>query len=187
MVPISFAGEPPTLCIAEKSAEEERRDKKIPKRRGDEKSIMKMVRILLLLPLALLLIPAAFAAAPQSGTGAFTIAVSNQQTRTTGGNTIVTQDEVITITGVMTGTCTGSETDISHPDGTLNGHGTCDFTVKVQGKDLSGTFHFNAVNTGTSFTGRFGTTHNSGVHIQATFQPTGPTSGTYTANFHFNP
>ncbi len=146
-----------------------------------------MVRVLLLLPLALLFVPAVSASAPQTGTGAFTIAVISQQTRTAGGNTIVTRNEVITITGTMSGTCTGSETDVLHAGGSFNSHGTCDFTGMVQGKDVSGTFRFSAVGSGTSFTGRFGTTHNSGVHVQGTFQPTGPTSGAYTANFHFNP
>ncbi len=148
---------------------------------------MRMVKVLFLLPLALLLVPTVFGTAPQTGTGSFTIAISNQQTRTAGGNTIITHDEVITITGIISGTCTGSETDIAHAHGTLNGHGTCDFTGTVQGKHVSATFQFNAVNNGKSFTGRFGTTHNSGIHIRGTFQPTGPTSGTYTANFHSNP
>jgi hypothetical protein len=161
--------------------------RKIPKMKGDEKSIMRMVRVLLLLPLALLFVQAVSAAAPQTGTGAFTIAVSSQQTRTAGGNTIVTRNEVITITGIISGTCTGSETDISHAGGTFNGHGACAFAGMVQGKDVSATFQFNAAGMGTSITGRFGTAHHSGVHVQGTFQPTGPTSGTYTANFHFNP
>ncbi len=149
--------------------------------------MMRMVKVLLLLPIALLLVPTVFATSPQTGTGSFTIAISNQQTRTAGGNTIITQDEVITIAGIMSGICAGSETDIAHAHSTLNGHGTCDFTGTVQGKDVSGTFQFGAVNNGKSFTGHFGTTHNSLVHIQGTFQPTGPTGGTYTANFHFNP
>ena len=171
----------------QRSAEEGRVDTKIPKLRGDEKSIMRMVRILFLLPLTLLLVPMVFATAPQSGTGGFTITISNQQTHTAGGNTIITRDEVFTITGVMSGTCTGNETDVVHADGTLNGHGSCDFTGMVQERSVSGAFQFNAVNNGESFIGHFGTTHNSGIHIQGTFQPTGPTSGTYTANFHFDP
>ncbi len=146
-----------------------------------------MVRILFLPLLALLVVPAVSATAPQTGTGAFTIAIGSHQMRTSGGNTIVTRNEVITITGIISGTCTGSETDILHAGGTFNSHGTCDFTGTVQGKDVSATFRFNAVGTGTSFTGRFGTTHNSGVHVQGTFMPAGPTSGAYTANFHFNP
>jgi len=149
--------------------------------------MMRMVKAIFLLPIALLLVPAVFAASPQSGTGSFTIAVSDQQTRSAGGNTIITQHEVLTITGVMSGTCTGSEIDIVHAHSTLNAHGTCDFTGTVQGKDVSGTFQFNAVNNGKSFTGHFGTTHNSGIHVRGTFQPTGPTSGTYTASFHFTP
>src|SRR5712692_9600697 len=148
---------------------------------------MRMLTVLLVLPLALLLVPAVSAAAPQTGTGAFTISVNSQQMRTAGGNTIVTRNEVITITGIISGTCTGSETDISHPGGTFNGHGSCQFTGMVQGKSVSATFQFNAAGRGTSVTGRFGTTQNSAVHIQGTFQPTGPTSGTYTAKFHFNP
>ncbi len=145
-----------------------------------------MVRFLLLLPLALLLVQGVSAAAPQTGTGAFTIVVSSQSLRTAGGNTIVTRNEVITITGIISGTCTGSETDMSHPSGRFNGHGSCQFTGMVQGKDVSATFQFNAAGKGTSINGRFASSHNSGVHIQGTFQSTGPTSGTYTANFHFN-
>jgi hypothetical protein len=148
---------------------------------------MRIATILFLLPLALLFVPAVFATAPQTGTGGFTIAMSNRQTRTAGGNTIITHDDVLTVTGIISGTCTGSETDIAHADGTANGHGTCDFTGMVNEKNVSATFQFNIVNKGTSFIGHFGTTHNSGVHIQGTFQPTGPTTGTYTVNFHFNP
>ena len=148
---------------------------------------MRMLRVLLLIPLALLLVPTVFAVAPQTGTGAFTIAVNSQQIRNAGGNTIVTRNEVITITGIISGICTGSETDMSHAEGTFNGHGSCQFTGMVQGKDVSATFQFNAAGRGTSINGRFGTSHNSGVHIQGTFISTGPTSGTYTANFHFNP
>jgi len=48
----------------QRSAEEGRVDTKIPKLRGDEKSIMRMVRILFLLPLTLLLVPMVFATAP---------------------------------------------------------------------------------------------------------------------------
>ena len=148
---------------------------------------MRIAIVLFLLPLTLLFVPAVFATAPQTGTGAFTIAVTSMQTRTAGGNTIITQQEVITITGVISGTCTGSETGIAHADGTANSHGTCVFTGTVDGKDVSATFQDNAVNKGTSFIGHFGTTQNSGVHIRGSFQPTGPTSGTYTVNFHFNP
>src|SRR5947209_20387793 len=96
---------------------------KVPKQMGDEKRIVKKINALLIIPLALLLLPGAYATRPSSGSGTFTATNGAPTARSAGGNMIITHSVMFTITGAIAGTCKGEERDVVHPDGTTTFHG----------------------------------------------------------------
>ena len=152
--------------------------------------MMSVSRMLALLPLTLLLLPVAFGASLQTGTGSFTTTVSNVHSRSAGGNTIASMDVSFALTGAFSGTCVGKESAVMHRDGSATFHGTCAFTGMGAGKQGTITFVFGGHSTSKSFKGHFTSISSggglSGLHVHGTFTPTGPTTGDYSVEFHFS-
>src|SRR5438445_12758792 len=95
---------------------------KVPKQIGVEKRIVKKINALLIIPLALLLLPGAYATRPSSGSGTFTATNGAPIARSAGGNMIITHSVMFTITGTIAGSCKGQQRAVLH------GHGTFDVT-----------------------------------------------------------
>src|SRR6267378_911522 len=77
---------------------------KVPKQTGDEKRIVKKINAMPIIPLALLLLPGAYAIQPSSGSGTFTATNGAPTARSAGGNMIITHSVMFTITGTIAGT-----------------------------------------------------------------------------------
>ena len=144
---------------------------------------------------SLLLLPAAGASAPSSGSGSFTTTGQVVSVRQADGNTIVTATEVQTLTGALTGTRSATGIEIFHPDGTFTAHDSGTFTGTVDGRTGSITISGSTPpGTGTTGSGQIvggrGTGGLAGLHLQGTFQPVITSSttaeGTYSIQFHFD-
>jgi len=168
---------------------------KVPKQMGDEKRIVKKINALLIIPLALLLLPGAYATRPSSGSGTFTATNGAPTARSAGGNMIITHSVMFTITGAIAGTCKGEERDVVHPDGTTTFHGSCTFTGSAGEKSGTTIDRYNGKASMNSLEGRFvvgqGTAGLEGFHGVGTFKGTanaeGTTTGTYTLQWHIDP
>src|SRR5438445_10668590 len=135
---------------------------KVPKQIGVEKRIVKKINAMLIIPLALLLLPGAYATQPTSGSGTFTATNGAPTARLAGGNMIITHSVMFTITGAIAGTCKGQERDVVHADGTLEFHGTCTFTGSAGETSGTTTERYNGEGTIASFAGRFVVGHGTG-------------------------
>ena len=168
---------------------------KVPKQMGDEKRIVKKINALLIIPLALLLLPGAYATRPSSGSGTFTATNGAPTARSAGGNMIITHSVMFTITGAIAGTCKGQERDVVHADGTLEFHGMCTFTGSAGEKSGTTIDRYNGKGTMASFEGRFvvgqGTGGLDGLHGVGAFEASangeGTSTGTYTLQWHIDP
>lgn len=137
---------------------------------------------------------AALATAPVTGTGAFTPAgpPTTLSTRSADGNTIVTQRQTFTDTGVETGTEIDAVTFVFHPDGTFNFKADVAFTGTVAGRSGTLAQRFEGTGDATTFHGQIETLSGTGglanLRGQGTFVGSSTTgSGTYTFNYHFDP
>ena len=156
---------------------------------------MKKINALLIIPLALLLLPGAYAKQPSSGSGTFTATNGAPHVRSAGGNMIITHSVMFTITGTIAGTCKGQERDVVHADGTLEFHGTCSFTGSAGEKSGTTVDLYNGRGNMASFAGRFVVGHGTGglegFHGVGTFKASangeGGTTGTYTLQWHIDP
>ena len=151
---------------------------------------MRKLAFFFLLPVLLLLLPVASASTPMTASGNFTAgAPSNVQTRSEGGNMFTSYDITFSLTGDISGRCTGSETIVAHPDGSVTLQGTCTFNGSIGQKSGMSDFRFNGFGTFSSLTGTFGNTNGSGglagLHVQGTFLSTQANAGSYSATFHF--
>src|SRR2546427_3193006 len=129
-------------------------------------------RILLaLLPVFILKVPVASASTRTTASGSFTAGEpSNVQTRSAGGNTFISYDITFSLTGDISGTCSGSETGIFHPDGSLTLQGTCTFNGSVGEKSGMADLRFNGFGTSSSLNGHFMNVNSggglAGLHLQ---------------------
>src|SRR5438445_12799611 len=168
---------------------------KVPKQIGVEKRIVKKINALLIIPLALLLLPGAYATQPRSGSGTFTATNGAPHVRSAGGNMIITHSVMFTITGAIAGTCKGEERDVVHPDGTTTFHGSCTFTGSSGEKSGTTIDRTNGKASMNSLEGRFvvvqGTAGLTELHGVATLQGTATaevtTTATYTTQCHLEP
>ncbi len=96
---------------------------------------MKIARALSLLPIALLLLPMVHAATPTTGTGTSTAgSFTTISARMVDGNTIVTQDFVVTFSGAIVGTVAVEATVVVFSSGNAVEQGTGSLTGSVFGR-----------------------------------------------------
>ena len=136
----------------------------------------------------------AFASAPATGTGGFTPAGPpvTISTRSADGNTIVTQIQQFTDTGVISGTETDTVTFTFHADGTFTLRADVAFTGTVAGVPGTLTQRFQGTGNPVSFQGQIETLGGTGelanLHGQGTFVGSSTTGvGTYVFHYHFDP
>jgi len=150
-------------------------------------------RVLYLLPLVLLLLPVAQGATVQTATGTFTTSATTISVNTVDGYTVITQSLLLTTTGGIAGTLSGSDVAIITPTltGFLSGRGT--FTGIVLGRSgtvgigFAGTFSpiTGQLNLQASFLQGTGTGQLTGISGQGTVQGVFNVGGTYTFSVSF--
>ncbi|OLD02640.1 MAG: hypothetical protein AUJ07_08260 [Crenarchaeota archaeon 13_1_40CM_3_53_5] len=86
----------------------------------------------------LLLLPIAFATSSSSGSGTYSASSTPTSVRTQNGNTIIDSNVVFTIAGTISGTCTGTERDVVHPNGIVTFRGACTFSGTFAGASGTG-------------------------------------------------
>jgi Protein of unknown function (DUF3224) len=140
------------------------------------------------------LAPAASATAPATGTGGFapTAPPVTISSRSADGNSIVTQIQTFTDTGVLTGTETDTITFTFHPGGAFNLRADVAFTGTVAGRPGTLSQRFEGTGDTVSFQGHLETLSGTGalanLHGQGTFQGSSTTGvGTYVFHYHFDP
>ncbi len=151
---------------------------------------MKIVKGLALFLAALLLVPIAGGTRPQEAKGSFTGTPTVVDFRSAGPNNITTFKTSFVITGTFSGTCRGTERDVSHPGGKVTFQGTCTFLGSVGSKSGNATIRYVGLVTATSPGGQFvmvrGAGGLTGVHAVGSFNATGPGTGTYLGRYHFD-
>lgn len=153
-----------------------------------------LLGLLVALLAAMGLAPAALATTPATGTGAFVPAgpPTTLSTRTADGNTIVTQIQAFTDTGLLTGTEIDTITFTFHPNGSFNLRAEVAFSGTVAGRQGTLSQRFEGTGDATSFHGRIQTVSGTGalanLHAQGSFVGSSITgAGTYSFQYHFDP
>ena len=138
--------------------------------------------------------PDAIATAPITGTGGFAPAARRVtiSTRSADGNTIVTQIQQFTDTGVISGSETDTVTFTFHADGTFTLRADVPFTGTLAGRSGTLTQRFQGTGNPVSFQGQLETLGGTGglatLHGQSTFVGSATAgAGTYVFHYQFDP
>jgi len=104
--------------------------------------------------------------------------------RTHDGNTIIDFNIVDAIAGTISGTCTGTERDVIHPDGIVTFRGACTFSGTFAGVSGTTQLQYRGTASGTSVQGTFRAEDGTGglddLQARGTF-----TANTYQVDFEF--